>query len=175
MRRLNLLLTGLCLFIMSASAFAQRVDVTRTPQKTSKVLYADILEKLRSGAGNEHAVSLASKELVRSIKAHGLYLAITDQERKNLVEAGATKKLLHAIDKASRVREKQIQEMNRLYQIVLDNYKFSDRQKLTAAINAAKEFVARFGAEEIAEPNTRWLKHILPRFEQRLQKLDSIR
>lgn len=107
---------------------------------------------------------------------------MNDRDRKELREAGASDELIRTIDTALTYAEKKkvtkalknINKMNRLYQIVLNNYKSKDEKQLARAIKAAKEFIRRFGNEEIASRNTEWLKYSIPKWEQRLQKVSRV-
>jgi hypothetical protein len=172
MRRVILLMKCLNVTVLTASFFAQTATPTRTPQKKSEIYYSEVLEKLRFGKGKRRPDTEINAELINEVKSHKVYFVLDDHDRKELIEAGATDELICTIDNAlTDAEKKKIDEMNRLYQIVLDNYRSFEVERFSLAIKAAEEFVERFGDEEIAKPNVDWLKARLIQWEQRRKEM----
>jgi hypothetical protein len=174
MRRAVLLLAGLNLVVLAASAYAQTATPTPTPQKISEIYYSDVLDKLRFGKGKRRPDAEINAELNNELKSNKVFIVLDDHDRKELTAAGANAELIRTIDNALTEAEKKkvadeirkIDDMNRLYETVLNNYRSTEPQNVSLAVKAAKEFIERFGNEERAKDIVTWLKVLLLRWEQ---------
>lgn len=173
MPRFVLILTCLNVIVFTASVFAQTAAPTPTPQMAPAIFYSEVLDKLRFGKGKRRPDAVINAELINEIASRRVYIVLNDHGRKELIDAGANDELIRTIDNAlSDAEKKKIDEMNKVYQVVLDNYRSNDVEKFSLAVRAAKEFGERFGNEEIAKQNVEWLKAQLPKWQGRLNRFD---
>jgi len=64
-----------------------------------------------------------------------------------------------------------VDAINALYQTVLDNYKATEPAGLQKAIDAAKQFLEKYGSCEPAKQNAEWINKQMPKWEPRLAEM----
>jgi len=176
MQRVTLLLGFLALVIRANLSFSQTSSPSPTPEKAQPLYFVEILNTFRFGKGVMPTDAEISAKLIDEVKTRRIHFILTDSERRQLIGAGATEALVAAIENALTPTEKQkivaeqkeIAEMNKLYQIISDNFRSNEFQKLSLAIKAGKEFIGRYGSDERAKEIVIWLKANLPKWEQQI-------
>ena len=176
MRRVFVTLSFLCLCLVSSATLAQSASPSSTPGKPPPLYFDEIVKTFRFGKGVRPSDAEISARLIEAVKTRGIYFILTDSERKELIEAGATRALVAAIDNALTASQKQkivaeqkeIAEIDKLYQIISNNFRSDEFQKLSLAIEAGKEFIERYGSDERVKEIVIWLKENLPKWERRI-------
>jgi len=171
MRRVFILIPFLLLVGLSIGA--QTAAPTR--QITSTLYYRDLeMMFTTQRKPDKRNTAKTNAALIDAVKARHLFIYLTGEERKALKGLGASKELFRSINEViPEAEQSKVLDMNRLYMIVIDNYKSTDVKGLTLSINAAKEFLAKYGSEETVKPNVEWLRRNLPIWQLRLDRIVS--
>ena len=156
-----------------------QVQTTKS-NKERPVELQEILSKLTFTSRINHSFEELNKELVSAVQKRGVNFVIMDKDRQAIRKAGGNDELIKTVDAAPKPKimlatsslspgdVRLIDEENRLYNIILMNYKASDRVRLQKAIDAAKEFLRRFGDDPGAKTQVDWIKPKILIWEGRL-------
>ena len=146
---------------------------TPSPQKEPEVTYKEILDKLRN-ASERDTVANTSRELADAVRRRGIWYVLQGDDRKSLKAAGASDELLATIDNAlPDAEKKRIEDITRLYQVLVDNYSRRDGSSQRRFVETSKEFLTKYGNEPRIKEQVEWVRYALPRIEKYLKMLSE--
>jgi len=176
-----------CLILALAALATVRVLGQNSQARTDKNVpleLQEILSKLTFTSRINHSFEELNEQLVVAVRNRGVNFIVSDENRQAIRKAGGNDALIKAIDIAPKPKMKaeispgispeesrRLDEENRLYQIVLKNFRSRDPETLQKAIDAAKEFLRRFGDDPRAKPQVDWMRPKIPIWENLVQRM----
>jgi len=174
-----------CLILALAALAALQVLGQNAQARTDKNVpleLQEILSQLTLTSRINHSLESVNKHLVKAVRKRGVIFFVFDKDREAIRKVGGTEELVKAIDSVpksdpvivpglSLEESKRQDEENRLYKIVLDNYRSTDPTHLRRAVDAAQEFINRFGDDPRAKPQVDWVRPKIPIWEILVQRM----
>lgn len=177
-------ITILFLLTCCLSAVAQRpVCITAVEEKPAgtkerPVDICRIRSTLLFHSTPGESVADAIRLLISEIERRKVNFILDPGEREYLKKVGATQQLLQAIDHnvPTELRERQavLNEMTRLYMLVVNNYRKRTDAELKTARDAANEFIKRYGEDAEVKDQTEWLMAVMPDIQRQIERLRLI-
>src|SRR5262249_19456415 len=117
-----------------------------------------------------HSFDELNRKLEIAVRERGVNFLISEIDRQAIRKAGGSEHLIAAINASPIPPEsvsKRVDYENALYQVILSNYKSMEPERLQKAIDAAKEFLRRYGDDPGARPQVDWIRPKIPIWESR--------
>jgi len=149
-------------------------------EKEKPVELQEILSKLTFTSRINHSFEKLNKQLAVAVQKRGVSFILSDEDKRAIKKAGGNDELIKAIDAAPNLNpvfgaglspeeSRLLNEQNRLYQIITTNYRSHDPEILQKVIDAAKEFLRRFGDDPRAKPQVDWMRPKIPIWENQMR------
>lgn len=134
--------------------------------ETNFLLFDDVMDKFRFPRGLSAAQ--INEQLIPEILKNKAGFDLNVDREKQLRLAGANDLLIKTIGE-NLLPENQ-REAIRLYRIYQTHYEFTDETNVKIAINAANNFIAKFGNDECYQDQIEYLRNAVPLLEKILNK-----
>ena len=127
--------------------------------ETNYLIYDDVIDrfwKRRSGLSSEQI----NAELIPEIRKNKAGFDLTSEREKQLRDSGGNDLLINAI-RENLLPEDAIEAI-KLYRIYEYHYRFEDEVRVKIAIDAANNFIAKFGNDECYKEQTEYFRTAVP-------------
>ena len=162
----------LLVLLVSGQIFAQS-PTDQKPVSKSDVFMALEAAKERS----QDLIMKANEDLIAAIGQRGVDFVLTPEEEWQLEMRDASDELLAAIRDAVDPQEREARinadRQQRLYIQFASNYNGSDLASRSAALTAAREFVALYGTDSNVAEIVTFMQRNLPRLQQSVSMLEQ--
>lgn len=138
--------------------------------KCNQIPLDTVLTKLRYNPFKPKSVEELNRELINEIREQKVSFNLDAKNEKTLRKSGANNLLIETI--RQNPPPKEFKEAVLIYQKYIDNYESNNVEKLKIAIEAAKEFIAKFENDDCYLEQIKYLKDAIPALEARIYKDD---
>jgi hypothetical protein len=165
---MNIALTILIILCGLLAASAQQPSKVDEGPISLQLIRTRLIDSKALNESNDEA----NKRVIAEIKRRTVEFMLEESDRTYLKEAGATKKLLEAIDKSlpesKRQKALMLHDEIRIYSVIVANYNKKTLPELKIALEAAQEFVERFSSDSEAKDQLDWLRALIPSLKRRI-------
>jgi hypothetical protein len=145
------------------------------PDGAEPVTKDEIRSLLEASQDSPEAIEQSNRELLAAVRARGVDFALSKEEEWSLDLLEASDELLEAIRAALSQEERELRlkiaELKRLYYQFANNYRKLDIASQTAALEAGKEFVRRFGEDKRLKDIVAYMTRTIPQLESMVRNL----
>lgn len=149
----------LSLFLFSGQAISAQV------KKCKQITFYYMFTKLKSASDEVDSKEKTVKKLKSEIKKRKVFADLSFIDEQLLKSVGANDSLFKTI--RENLAEPS-EEESELYNLFLDNYKASNVEQTVKALEAAKEYVRKFGDDSCDTKLIEYFKEAIPFLEKRL-------
>lgn len=160
------------LILVAIGAVAAQSPSNKTP--VSKI---EIFTALENSSESQELILRTNAELLAAIEERGVDFVLTPEEEWQLEMRDASDELLEAIRNAIDPAERELRiktiHQQRLYTTFATNYNANDLAGRSAAVSAAKEFLAAYANEKNVAEIVTFMQRNLPRLEQGVRMMEQ--
>lgn len=167
----NIITAILVLYVLCSSFLVHAQSIVSNIKKEPPFNLQEIRTRLIFRSSVKETDKQANENLISELNKRGIGFMVLPDDEKLLRKAGANDRLIKVIKDLSEKIEPRLKEKNLLYQVFLDNYSKTSSEQKMVAIDAANEFIKKFGNDEDCAEIVRYLKVWIPRTEKNLREI----